>query len=95
MFDFLERLSGRTKIGYIAGVVIALLTLLLNQMGLTATVLTIPLAFPGIFISMLVSGNVHAPPLWIAAIANGIFYIVLARLIGRLIDRFKRRHTIL
>ena len=38
----------------------------------------VDLLLPGLFASMAVSGNVHAFPLWPAAIVNGLFYFGVA-----------------
>jgi hypothetical protein len=45
-------------------------------------------SFPGLIFSMILSGNIHALPLWLAAIRNFIFFCLLARIIWLLIDLF-------
>ncbi|MBS1853106.1 MAG: hypothetical protein JST79_19555 [Acidobacteria bacterium] len=50
----------------------------------------IGLLTPGLIASMVISGNVHAFPLWTAALVNGAFYGMLARLFLWLVARRQR-----
>jgi len=79
--------------GYFAlpvGFVFAALTLWLEKLPERCVALLIP----GLIVSMALSGNVHAFPLWLAAIANGFLYFGLisaaATLITKAVTRTRR-----
>ena len=46
---------------------------------------------PGIIVSVVLSGNVHAPPGWIVIVVNVFFYFGLGWLAGHLIRILSRR----
>ncbi|HUD23016.1 MAG TPA: hypothetical protein VMQ60_09255 [Acidobacteriaceae bacterium] len=50
------------------------------------------LLIPGLIGSMVVSGNVHAFHLWVAAVINGLFYFGLVKFIYWLKIRSKRKN---
>jgi|GEM_PF-4566780 len=47
--------------------------------------------FPGMIVAMILSGNVHAFSLWVAAIANIVFYFALVRTVWFVVDIVKRK----
>jgi hypothetical protein len=49
------------------------------------------LLIPGFFLSIAVSGNVHAFPLSLAALGNFLFWLVLCWLVAALITKLLRR----
>jgi len=88
----MERSARRTAliVGLVLGVGMAAATLALEQLASSWIVI---LLFPGLLFSMIVSGNVHAFPLSIAAIGNLLFWLVICWLIGWLIAELRGRPT--
>ena len=50
----------------------------------------IVLLLPGMFVSMALCGNMHAFPLWLAALANTLFYFGLTLMVWKIIHLFRR-----
>ena len=88
----MERSGRRTALidGSVLGVGMAAATLGLEHPG-SGSIVT--LLIPGLFFSIIISGNVHAFPLSVAAIGNFLFWFVLCWLIGWLIAKLRRRPT--
>jgi hypothetical protein len=58
------------------GLVAAALTFDLSHLSVNAGAVVICL-FPGMLMAMAITGNVHAWPIWIAALGNFLFYFLL------------------
>jgi hypothetical protein len=78
-------LTKRTKIALAVGGVLGVMPLGIESYEWLAAP-----SLPGLIFSMILSGNVHAFPLWLAAIGNAIFFFLLTKLVFLIPDLFKK-----
>ena len=85
----IQPLKHRYRIAMVVGSAFGLSTFFLKNVEGWGRFLIV-LLFPGMFASMALSGNVHAFPLWLAAVANSLFYFGLTLLIWKVLQLFRR-----
>jgi hypothetical protein len=68
-----------------------LASLLLEHTNIRVLGFLVPFLVPGMLVAVMLSGNVHAFPMWIAALANAILYYSIVQIVWstRLIFRRK------
>ncbi len=57
-------------------------------------VICLLLVVPGLICAMAISNNVHAFQLWVAAVANFLFYPALSWVMSVIVDHSRRRRRI-
>jgi hypothetical protein len=79
--------------GVIAGAAVGIETFFPEAMccGGTITGILFTLTLPGMLTSAILTGNVHAFPMWPAAIVNALLYYLLGSLLWKLIASIVRR----
>lgn len=68
-----------------------LASLLLKHINVRLLGSLIPLLVPGMLVAAMLGGNVHAFPMWVAALANAIFYYFLVQIVWSIMLLFKRK----
>jgi hypothetical protein len=82
-------------VGIVIGSLFAIATLVLTNTGaVPAMQFLIYFLVPGLVLSMAVSGNVHAFHLWVAALGNLAFWLLLCWLVGSIIGRIRRKRDV-
>ena len=81
--------SPRTIFAGVISAALGIATFSLEQFGGAGQVFVF-LLLPGLIGSMAISGNVHAFPLWVAAIINILFYFGLVWILGVVWTKFRR-----
>jgi putative effector of murein hydrolase LrgA (UPF0299 family) len=65
-----------------------------NRLIGTAQETLVILLLPGMIGAMVLSGNVHAFILWVAAAINGVIYFGIGWMSSALVSRYKRRRRV-
>jgi hypothetical protein len=81
-------MKGLTIIAIIFGATVATATLMIESLSSSQLVFIL---IPGLIASMAVSGNVHAFPLWIAALVNFGFYFLICLGLGKIVKSIRKR----
>ena len=100
MFDRLVNMTFREKtlsVGIGVGLLFALLTSQIQALSTISSnvwvgavqVTLMSMILPGMFLGMTVTGNVHDFEVWVAVMANAVFYFLLCLAIGWVVGRFR------
>jgi hypothetical protein len=98
--DFRDSRAGRYKlpVALLFAVIVFTLTLAIEHLGPSsenpiieaAQIVGMVLIIPGLIGSVAFSGNVHAFPLWLAAVLNALLYFGIGWFAIYLVERFVR-----